>query len=642
MATSGKPKKYAGILQAFKDNDASRSGSISMDRFKQLFQKLDPTMDVNGLLDSAGQSLNLRNGMVNYLQFLQWAAGETVAATKADPPTLGVIRLDYNYPPAPGDIDHPGSFGYDVMYRVVPGLTFETCQAGMLPYNVMRNLLEAVQDLEKKGCAGIAGDCGFMMWYQQLVRLVTKKPVFMSSLASLPAIVCAYAKTELIAIFTANGKSLEPMRDLIKDECGVDPSQSRFIIVGCEDVPGFEAVAAGGKVDVAAVTPGMVKKAKDLIASRPNLRAIFMECTELPPYSDAVRAATGLPVWDVITSADFFISGRIDNERFGVSFQKRWDGEQAAADYSFGANLSAEQRAALVNKPVDPSQQKQYDPNKDILQYSKWESKKKAACLGVIRLDYNYPPAPGDIDCPDTFAYDVFYRVVPGLTFDICQSGKLPPDVQNEFIEAIKYLENKGVAGITGDCGFMMWLQALARQHTTKPVFMSSLSQLPAVTCSFSVNEKVAIFTANGKTLAPMKELIKDECGVDPMEARFVIVGCEDVPGFEAVAAGGKVDVAKVTPGMVEHARKVLTRYPEIRAFLLECTELPPYSDAIRAATGMPVYDSITACNFFLAGRQDNARFGVNNWQEEWDGIQDKYTFGANLDAGDRAKLINK
>ena len=46
--------------------------------------------------------------------------------------------------------------------------------------------------------------------------------------------------------------------------------------------------------------------------------------------------------------------------------------------------------------------------------------KAKAACLGVIRLDYDYPPAPGDIDSPDSFAYDVYYRVVPGLTFEMC------------------------------------------------------------------------------------------------------------------------------------------------------------------------------------------------------------------------------
>ena len=39
------------------------------------------------------------------------------------------------------------------------------------------------------------------------------------------------------------------------------------------------------------------------------------------------------------------------------------------------------------------------------------------ASLGVIRLDYDYPPAPGDIDCPESYNYDVHYKVVPGLTF---------------------------------------------------------------------------------------------------------------------------------------------------------------------------------------------------------------------------------
>merc|ERR1712086_763781 len=79
-----------------------------------------------------------------------------------------------------------------------------------------------------------------------------------------------------------------------------------------------------------------------------------------------------------------------------------------------------------------------------------------------------------------------------------------------------------------------------------------------------------------------------DECGVDPEERRFIMVGCQDVPGFEAVAAGGKVDVEKVTPGMVAKAKECLRQNPKIRAFLMECTELPPYSDAIRAATRLP------------------------------------------------------
>lgn len=64
-----------------------------------------------------------------------------------------------------------------------------------------------------------------------------------------------------IAIFTANEASLQPMHNLIKKWCAVNTDEERYVIVGCEDVPGFEAVAAGEKVDVAKVEPGMVAKA---------------------------------------------------------------------------------------------------------------------------------------------------------------------------------------------------------------------------------------------------------------------------------------------------------------------------------------------------------------------------------------------
>jgi spore coat polysaccharide biosynthesis protein SpsF (cytidylyltransferase family) len=51
----------------------------------------------------------------------------------------------------------------------------------------------------------------------------------------------------------------------------------------------------------------------------------------------------------------------------------------------------------------------------------------------------------------------VHYRVVPGLTFTMCMSGELNDDVKKEFLNAIDYLLEQGVCGITGDCGFMMW-----------------------------------------------------------------------------------------------------------------------------------------------------------------------------------------
>ena len=76
-----------------------------------------------------------------------------------------------------------------------------------------------------------------------------------------------------------------------------------------------------------------------------------------------------------------------------------------------------------------------------------------APCLGVIRLDYNYEAAPGDIDHPKSFNCDVYYKVVPGLTFEMCHKGVMPVEVK----ESVQWLvEEKKVNGITGDCGFMM------------------------------------------------------------------------------------------------------------------------------------------------------------------------------------------
>ena len=110
----------------------------------------------------------------------------------------------------------------------------------------------------------------------------------MSSLCAAPSVAAAYAPDELIAIFTANAVKLEPMRDMIKEACGIDPEDKRFIIVDCRHVPDFgEAVDKGDKVDIDAATPNIVKLAQDTVKANPQLRAIIFECTELPPYSDA-------------------------------------------------------------------------------------------------------------------------------------------------------------------------------------------------------------------------------------------------------------------------------------------------------------------------------------------------------------------
>ena len=66
-------------------------------------------------------------------------------------PSLGVLRLDYHSESIPGEIDHPDSFGYDVHYRVVPGLTFEKCQAGYRDKALIEKIGNAISCLHNSG-----------------------------------------------------------------------------------------------------------------------------------------------------------------------------------------------------------------------------------------------------------------------------------------------------------------------------------------------------------------------------------------------------------------------------------------------------------------------------------------------------------
>ncbi|CAK9022991.1 unnamed protein product [Durusdinium trenchii] len=574
--------------------------------------------------------------------FAAAGAANPNAKVQTKHPALGVVRLDYDYPPAPGDSDHPASFGYDVYFRCVPGLTFEMCQTGKFTEEVERRFADAIKHLEARGVSAITGDCGFMMAFQVLARKIAAKPIFMSSMVQCPIIAASMDPRDQIMVLTANEHSLKPQKEILMNSCGFDVDEHRFIIHGCQDIPGFDAVAKGEKVPLDIVQPGIVKMALKLIEENPNIRGILLECTELPPYADALRYHTGLPVWDSITAADFYVAAFQDNPRFGINdWQKEWDGEQE--EYHLGAHLTKDEQLLLQNK-VDTKKdrkQKALAHKKKLDKVQKKVRKQQAPILGVIRLDYNYPPAPGDIDFPGSYDYDVLFRVVPGFTFEMAQSGQLSPDVHKEFIQAVGWLEGKGVSGITGDCGFMMAFQPLASEIASVPVFMSSMMQCPMISIAFDKYDKILILTANDETLKPQKETLLKQCGFDVDDRRFMIMGCQNVPGFDAVAKGEKVDVEYVTPGIVYMVKQVLKKHASVRAILLECTELPPYADALRAETKLPVFDAITNADFFISARRDNPRFGFNQWQLDWDGTQDEYEFGSNLTAAQAEKLLN-
>lgn len=231
--------------------------------------------------------------------------------------------------------------------------------------------------------------------------------------------------------------------------------------------------------------------------------------------------------------------------------------------------------------------------------------------LGVLRLDYSYEPVLGDVDHPGSFAYKAIYRKIPGLTFEVCQSGDITEGVKHNCIEAVRFLNSKGVKGITGDCGFMINIEPLVRKQTDKPVFLSSLDQLPLILSSIGPDAEVAVLTANSKTLHLIETRLDRLAGVVDRSPRIRILGCQDIPGFEAVAKGEKVDTKKVSHGLRKLVGDFLQKHTKVKCLLFECTELGVYANEIRLMSGLPVYDAITHCNAFMSGFLLDTRFGL-------------------------------
>lgn len=224
--------------------------------------------------------------------------------------SIGVLRLDYEYPSIVGDVDDPYSFGYEVHYIKVGGLTSEAVQSALITEEIKANLKKAVTELESKKVLGISSDCGFLLYLQEIVAEMTTIPVFMSSLSQMPLVKAVLPKESKVAVFTANKYSLKRNQERLFHYCGFDVNDDRYIVVGLEDQPGFDAVRLGHRVDAKVMVESMLRVTKIVMLNVPEIRAILFECSELPHYAPAMRRATQLPVFDIITLIDYIVTSK--------------------------------------------------------------------------------------------------------------------------------------------------------------------------------------------------------------------------------------------------------------------------------------------------------------------------------------------
>jgi Asp/Glu/hydantoin racemase len=192
----------------------------------------------------------------------------------------------------------------------------------------------------------------------------------------------------------------------------------------------------------------------------------------------------------------------------------------------------------------------------------------------------------------------VLYRVVRGASPEkvVLQGarGLLP-----EFIEAAKDLVRLGAEAITTNCGFLSLFQNELAGAVNVPVATSSLMQVRWVQATLPPGKQVGVITVSGSTLTPAH---LESAGV-PLDTP--VVGTENGREFFRVlikAEKDDMDIALAQQDIVDAGKALLSRHPDVGAIVLECTNMPPYSAALQAEFGLPVYDIYSMISWVHAG----------------------------------------
>jgi hypothetical protein len=222
---------------------------------------------------------------------------------------LGVVMLDTRFPRPPGDIGHPDAFGVPVRQHVVrgawPGTIVQTA-AGLRGAGVAPAFVRAVQALEAEGARAITTSCGFLVLLQAELQAAARVPVVTSSLLQLPELLARQAR---VGVLTISAAALGPEHLLA---AGVPADRLADAVVQGVDPAGEFATAILGNrdtLDMDRACREVVDAAVALKRREPSLQAVVLECTNLPPYRQAVEAATGLKTW-ALTDDDRLLSWR--------------------------------------------------------------------------------------------------------------------------------------------------------------------------------------------------------------------------------------------------------------------------------------------------------------------------------------------
>ncbi len=210
--------------------------------------------------------------------------------------TVGILHLDVWYPLLPGNVVNASTYDFPVRMKLIPNSFQPRVHSG--DPTLVDEIIQAGRELESEGVRAICGACGYLGHFQPQVAAALEVPVFLSSLLQVPMISAGLLPGQKVGIVCADKPTLTP--EVLK-ACGADPA--RCVVKGLSDQPQMSHIVNSdqGSFDNAALKQEVQDGACTLVQEHPEVGAILLECSDLPPYAHAVQKAVNLPVFDFVT-----------------------------------------------------------------------------------------------------------------------------------------------------------------------------------------------------------------------------------------------------------------------------------------------------------------------------------------------------
>src|SRR5215470_7161969 len=212
--------------------------------------------------------------------------------------TVGILMLDTQFPRIPGEMGNATTYPFPVRYHRVtganPDLVVRRGAEGLLP-----NFIDGARALEREGVGAITTNCGFLIKYQRQLAAAVSVPVFTSSLLLVPMVHRMLAPGRKVGVMTVSSATLQAEH---LAGAGIGPDIP-LAVAGMEGEKEFTRVLLGDEMelDVDLAREEHVRVARRLVTDHPDVGAIVLECTNMPPYTADIQRVTARPVFDVTT-----------------------------------------------------------------------------------------------------------------------------------------------------------------------------------------------------------------------------------------------------------------------------------------------------------------------------------------------------